>query len=70
MLSRSGSQDETYKIEKSRPDDFIRELSHIEARLGRPQEASNSPLWFLRGVETMRVLAAALDDDSRQRQVR
>jgi len=70
ILSRSGSEDETFTIEKSRPDDFIRELRHIEARLGRPQEAVKSPLWFLRGVETMRVLAAALDDDSRRRQLR
>ena len=65
VLSRSGTEDETITIEKSRPDDFIRELRHIEARLGRPQEAVKSPLWLMRGVETMRVLSAALEDDSR-----
>ena len=65
VLSRSGTEDETITIETSRPDDFIRELRHIEARLGRPQEAVKSPLWLMRGVETMRVLSAALEDDLR-----
>ena len=60
-LSRAGSAEETFKIEKSRPDDFIRELKHVDALLDRRQDAVNSPLWYLHGVDTMRVIAAALD---------
>jgi predicted dehydrogenase len=63
-LGRPGSDAEAFQIEKSRPDDFIRELTHIEAQLGDRRTAAASPLWYMRGVETMRILAAALKDQS------
>lgn len=65
VLARAGHSVETFKLEKSRPDDFIRELNHVEAQLRQPHEAARSPLWFMRGVDTMRVLARALADDPR-----
>lgn len=42
---------------KTRPDDFIRELRHIEAALENAPEAS--PISLARGIDTMRVVAAA-----------
>ncbi len=62
---REGSED----VAKTRPDDFIRELQHIEAALagGKPQE---SPLALARGVETMLVIAAAHESARTGRRVR
>lgn len=65
VLSRAGHRDEIFKFEKTRPDDFIRELNHVDAQLGRPADAAASPLWYMRGVDTMRVLEAALQSSSR-----
>lgn len=44
-------------FKKSRPDDFIQELKHIEAALERP--LNSSPISLIRGLETMMVIAAA-----------
>lgn len=53
----SGTADKT-EIRKTRPDDFIRELRHIDAALtgGAPDK---SPISLERGLETMLVIAAA-----------
>lgn len=45
------------KIIKTRPDDFIEELRHIEAALA--SDPSSSPLSIARGMDTMLVIAAA-----------
>lgn len=45
------------RINKTRPDDFIEELRHIEASLGADPAAS--PLSLERGLDTMLVIAAA-----------
>jgi predicted dehydrogenase len=57
------------EVAKSRPDDFIRELHHIEAALasGKPDA---SPLALSRGVETMLVIAAAHESARTGRRVR
>lgn len=44
-------------ITKTRPDDFIRELRHIEAAVAG--EPADSPISLARGIDTMRVVAAA-----------
>ena len=44
-------------IEKTRPDDFIAELRHIEASL--PDAQAASPIRLARGLDTMLVVAAA-----------
>ncbi|MEX0923891.1 MAG: Gfo/Idh/MocA family oxidoreductase [Rhodovibrionaceae bacterium] len=44
-------------IAKTRPDDFIRELRHIGAALG--EDPAASPISLARGIDTMRVVAAA-----------
>ncbi len=45
------------KVSKTRPDDFIEELKHIEAALASDPAAS--PLSLTRGLDTMLVVAAA-----------
>jgi len=45
------------RIEKTRPDDFVEELSHIEAALAHDPEVS--PITLARGLDTMLVIAAA-----------
>lgn len=42
---------------KTRPEDFILELRHVEAALG--DDVSKSPLAIERGLDTMMVIAAA-----------
>jgi predicted dehydrogenase len=62
---REGSEE----VAKTRPDDFIRELLHIEAALasGKPE---TSPLALSRGVETMLAIAAAHESARTGRRVR
>jgi predicted dehydrogenase len=45
-------------IKKTRPDDFIQELRHLEKKINGGK-AADSPLTLERGLETMMVLAAA-----------
>lgn len=44
------------RFEKTRPDDFLAELRHIESAIGDP---ASSPIVFDAGLETMLVVAAA-----------
>jgi predicted dehydrogenase len=55
-LERNGAEREDFRFTKTRPDDFIRELRHIDQSL---DEASESPLDAARGFETMLAIAAA-----------
>jgi predicted dehydrogenase len=57
LLYRPGKAEEVLAIPKSRPDDFLRELEHIEADLLVPE--GGSPLRLERGLDTMLVVAAA-----------
>ena len=58
MLSQtSNSNVAEQKIAKTRPDDFIEELKHIDAAL--KQDAAASPIALTRGLDTMLVVAAA-----------
>lgn len=58
VLRGSGKgQEAEHLFEKSRPDDFIQELRHVEASL-RGNEAA-SPISISRGLDTMLVVAAA-----------
>lgn len=52
-----GGERQEKTITKTRPDDFIRELRHIEAALAGDPAAS--PISLARGIDTMRVVAAA-----------
>lgn len=54
--SGNGIGDE-FHFTKSRPDDFIQELRHIEASLNA--DATGSPISMSRGLDTMLVVAAA-----------
>ncbi|MEX0828032.1 MAG: Gfo/Idh/MocA family oxidoreductase [Haliea sp.] len=58
VVDGSGREPSEHHFRKTRPDDFIEELKHIEAMLHeeRPQE---SPISLERGLETMLVIAAA-----------
>ena len=51
-----GATAETRRFPKTRPDDFIQELSHIETVLAR---GGPSPISIERGLDTMLVVAAA-----------
>ena len=53
----SGEPDKSV-VQKTRPDDFIRELKHIDAVLANGS-ALRSPISLERGLETMLVIAAA-----------
>jgi predicted dehydrogenase len=53
-----GKESGEIRFRKTRPDDFIQELSHIDATLG-PGTDDQSPLMLTRGLETMMVIAAA-----------
>jgi predicted dehydrogenase len=57
FLGTSQDQKEDYKFQKTRPDDFIQELRHIEQALN--DEPSRSPISMERGMETMLIVAAA-----------
>ncbi|MEO7986327.1 MAG: Gfo/Idh/MocA family oxidoreductase [Gemmatimonadales bacterium] len=57
VLHRRGKPEEVFGLPKKRPDDFLRELEHIEADLAGP--AGTSELRLERGLDTMLVVAAA-----------
>lgn len=57
LLHRPGKAEEVFPQPKKRPDDFLRELEHIEADLQAP--AGDSDLRLDRGLDTMLVVAAA-----------
>jgi len=56
------------RFKKTRPDDFIRELRHIEAFLAA--DPSQSPISMSRGLDTMLVVAAAHKSVAERRSVR
>jgi hypothetical protein len=60
--------DEVIPLPKKRPDDFIRELEHIEADLRRP--ASDSGIRLERGLDTMLAVAACHRSEQYGRRVR
>jgi len=56
------------RVSKTRPDDFVQELKHIDAALaGNP---ADSPISLVRGLETMMVIAAAHKSAVEKRAVR
>ncbi|NOT09709.1 MAG: Gfo/Idh/MocA family oxidoreductase [Gemmatimonadales bacterium] len=65
---RPGQEPETHELSKSRPDDFIDELSHIESCWAAP--AGTSPIALERGHDTMLVIAAAHQSAAERRPVR
>jgi predicted dehydrogenase len=66
---KSGGEDIQFRtIQKTRPDDFIWELQHIEAVM--TGKAENSVLSLERGLETMLVVAAAHLSSAKKRTVR
>jgi predicted dehydrogenase len=67
-LLRAGKPEELIPLSKRRPDDFIRELEHIEADLRKPR--TNSGIRLERGLETMLVVAAAHRSEQQSRRVR
>lgn len=56
-IERDGEPRTEERVHKTRPDDFIEELKHIEAALASGPVAS--PLSLTRGLDTMLVVAAA-----------
>lgn len=56
------------RVSKTRPDDFVQELKHIEAVLGGARK--DSPISLVRGLETMMVIAAAHRSAVEKRAVR
>lgn len=56
LVHRSDGSSETHEIAKTRPDDFIQELRHIEGCLA---SGAPSPLELRHGLDTMLVVAAA-----------
>ncbi|MEO8090307.1 MAG: Gfo/Idh/MocA family oxidoreductase [Gemmatimonadales bacterium] len=67
VLLRPGKPDEVISLPKKRPDDFVRELEHIEADLQTP--GSNSGIRLERGLDTMLVVAAAHRSEQQGRRI-
>lgn len=67
-LLRPGMAEELIPLPKRRPDDFVRELEHIEADLG--SSGSDSGIRLERGLDTMLVVAAAHRSEQQGRRVR
>ena len=63
-----GEKIEEQVIEKTRPDDFIQELRHLETVMNGGNSVE-SPLALERGLETMMVLAAAHRSHQRRRTI-
>ncbi len=69
VVQRPATGPETSEtIAKTRPDDFIEELTHIAEHLA--PDAPASPIGLERAVDTMRVLAAAHESEATGRRVR
>ncbi|HEU5304190.1 MAG TPA: Gfo/Idh/MocA family oxidoreductase [Gemmatimonadales bacterium] len=68
VLLRPGKPDEVLHLPKKRPDDFIRELEHIEADLRTAPGGSGIRLE--RGLDTMLVVAAAHRSEQEGRRIR
>ncbi len=68
ILSRVGREAEVVQIPKTRPEDFMDELRHIDASLAAG--APGSPLSLKRGLETMLVIAAAHKSQEAGRRIR
>lgn len=67
-IERDGQPRGEELVRKTRPDDFIEELKHIEAALtGDPED---SPLSLARGLDTMLVVAAAHRSNATGRRVK
>jgi predicted dehydrogenase len=67
-LLRPGKPEEVLPLPKKRPDDFLRELEHIEADLRTAGTASGIRLE--RGLDTMLVVAAAHRSEQQGRRIR
>ncbi|MBN1676648.1 MAG: Gfo/Idh/MocA family oxidoreductase [Kiritimatiellae bacterium] len=67
IVSRAGAEDEVELIPKTRPDDFIEELKHIDQELAKAE--SESPIRLERGLDTLLVLAAAHRAEQEQRRM-
>ena len=67
VLLRPGKPEEVIPLPKKRPDDFIRELEHIEADLHTAE--SNSGIQLARGLNTMLVVAAAHRSEQEGRRI-
>jgi predicted dehydrogenase len=67
VLLRPGKANEVLSLPKKRPDDFIRELEHIEADLHHG--GSESGIRLERGLDTMLVVAAAHRSEQESRRI-
>ena len=68
VLSRIGQEVEIIEVPKTRPDDFLDELKHIDMSLH--SGAATSPMSLGRGLETMLIVAAAHKSQKEGRCVR
>ena len=66
IVRRPGRDDETHVVPKTRPDDFICELRHIETCW---EQGIPSPLDLVHGVDTLEVITAAHDSQRTQRPI-
>jgi predicted dehydrogenase len=67
LCERAGQADELVRIEKTRPDDFVRELEHIHEQLEAPEQ--DPAISLQRGLDTMLVVAAGHLSESEKRRV-
>ncbi len=68
VVGTGASGDFEHKVTKTRPDDFIEELRHLEKALAG--DAAASPISLARGLDTMLVVAAAHLSHASGRRVR
>jgi predicted dehydrogenase len=66
IVKRTGSEDDVRLFPKTRPDDFIQELRHIERCCA---DGTESPLDLERGIETLQLMDAAHQSQRLERTV-
>jgi predicted dehydrogenase len=66
IVRRRGEPEQVTRISKTRPDDFIEELRHVERHVA---DGTPSPIDLMHGVDTMRAVAAAHESEREGRRV-
>lgn len=68
IIAKDVGEVTTTDIQKTRPDDFVEELSHIETTLAAG-DAANSPIAIERGLDSMLVVAACHKSSAERRTI-
>ncbi len=68
LSAKNGEAPETFLFNKTRPDDFVMELRHIESEI--EESPQHSPISIERGLDTMLLIAAAYKSAQEHRTIK